>query len=334
MFRNTKHASLCSPASQHDLHMAEEHPLTAPTAEQVQRVLRALHANRIQGWQFPGYYLGFCFDTVAADRAVVSMPIAPHCLDSHGRVALAALAVFADVAMVASLRMRAGLASRIATVSIRLSFSQFAAPRRLVARTSFSMALRTAMPLAISTLAIEAGGTTCCTGEASFALLDNRRDAPPHPLPQTNPVEAISALQPGQLNESEKDVFDRARIAAAGDADNSFLERFWELVPQVRDGRAECRLSHGLHVGNRVGDVQGGILLGLAIHTSVAVLHEEWQLVDIAAQFVAAPGKSVLARAEAVRIGRNVATIECRILDEAGNLVLTSSATFARQPQR
>jgi acyl-coenzyme A thioesterase PaaI-like protein len=315
--------------------MTDKHPLTAPAAGQIQRVLRALHANRTPGWQFPGYYLGICFDTVDADRAAVSMPIGAQCLDSQGRVALAALAVLADVAMVASLRLRAGVASRIATVSMRLSFAQFAASETLVAHASLSMALQTAMPLAISTLAIAAGGTTCCTGEASFALLDNRRDAAPHPLPRINPVEAISPVDPGELNDAEQDVFVRARTAAAGDTGNSFLERFWGLVPQVRDGRAECRLSHGLHVGNRVGDIQGGILLGLAIHTSVAVLPGEWQLVDIAAQFVAAaPGKSVLARAEAVRIGRNIATIECRILDEAGNLVLTSSATFASQLQQ
>jgi uncharacterized protein (TIGR00369 family) len=111
----------------------------------------------------------------------------------------------------------------------------------------------------------------------------------------------------------------------------SFLERFWDMVPRSGDGWAECTLKRGLHVGNRVGDVQGGILLGLAAQSCSAVFPDGWSLVDISAQFMAAAkGQTVIARADVTRAGRNVASIECRIRDVEGAAMLLAHATLVR----
>ncbi|MDR6858786.1 PaaI family thioesterase [Variovorax guangxiensis] len=302
-------------------------------APQVRRVLQALRANRTPGWQFAGHYLGLSFDQLAPDRGRVSMPLGSHCHNSQGRVALAAVAVLADVAMTAALRVRGGADSRMATVSTRLSFAQAANAHRLVAHAQRQFSPESlAMPLAITTFTIEAAGAVCCTGEATFAVLPNRRGTAPHPLPHDNSVADLVPLAPEELSGAESEVLARAlRADGAPEGPYSFLERFWEMVPQSGEGWAECRIGRGLHVGNRVGDVQGGILLGLAAQTSAAVLPQGWTLADLSAQFLAASsGPSVCARAEARRVGRNVANIECRITDDAGHTTLTAQATLAR----
>jgi acyl-coenzyme A thioesterase PaaI-like protein len=300
---------------------------------QIRRVLQALRANRTPGWQFPGHYLGLSFDELAADSARVSMPVGANCLDSEGRVSLAAVSVLADVALAAALRERAGASARMATVSMRLSFAPIAGADRLVASAQRTMALDdSAMPLAVSTLSVRAGDAVCCTGEAIFAVLENRRGTAAHPLPQDNRVHELAPLDPKELSEPEADVLLRARNAEDASAEPSaFLERFWEMRPQSGEGWAECRLNRGLHVGNRVGDIQGGALLGLAVLTSAAVLARGWRLVDVSAQFLApSTGPWVKARAETTRLGRNIAYIECRVCDEAGQLGLAAQATLAR----
>jgi acyl-coenzyme A thioesterase PaaI-like protein len=310
--------------------------LSAHGQPQARRVLQALRANRTPGWQFPGYYLGLSFESVALDRARVSMPVGTHCLDPQGRVSLAAVCVLADVALAAAPRERAGASARMATVSIRLSFAPIVNASRLVATAQRTMALdANAMPLAVSSLSIRAGDAVCCTGEAVFAVLENRRMTAAHPLPAKNRLEDLEPLDPKELSEPEAELLARARNAEDPSAESSsFLERFWEMVPQSGEGWAECRLNRGLHVSNRIGDIQGGALLGLAALTSTAVLPRDWRLVDVSAQFLApSAGSWVRARAGTIRLGRNIAYIECRVTDEAGQLVLTAQATLVRAHQ-
>ena len=51
------------------------------------------------------------------------------------------------------------------------------------------------------------------------------------------------------------------------DGAHSFIERFWESA-EARRGGATCRVKIGAQIGNRVGHVQGGILLGIAQATA------------------------------------------------------------------
>ena len=86
----------------------------------------------------------------------------------------------------------------------------------------------------------------------------------------------------------------------------------------------------GPHVGNRVGFVQGGILLGLAAVTATAALPERWTLSGIAAAFVSpGEGAALKAQANVVHHGRRVAVIRTEITRSDGRRVLEVMSTHA-----
>jgi acyl-coenzyme A thioesterase PaaI-like protein len=300
---------------------------------QVRRVLQALRANRIPGWQFAGHHLGISFEDVSMDSSRLAMPVGEHCTGSDGDVSILAVCVLADVALTAALRKRSGASARTVTVAIRLSFAPFTGARHLTARAERSMALDGgAMPLAVNALTISDGDRVCCTGEATFAILQDRKGTSPHPMPRVNMVESLPPMPVDELTPPEADVLKRAYMATAEQAgSHSFLERFWGITPETKDAWVESHLQRGIHIANRAGDAQGGVLLGLAAQTSLAALPAGWRLVDLSAQFVAtASGQCVHARAQPIRTGRSLAFIDCGIVDESGQSVLRTQATLAK----
>lgn len=303
------------------------------TAIHVLRVRQALQANRASAWQFPGYYLGISFDRLDDEGALVSLPVGAHCTGPDGRVALAVTCVMADIAVGAAVRQRSGSNVRLATLSARLNFGECSAAGRLVARSVRQgdideLALRSS----VGKVEVQADGGLLCFGEARFAVMDNRLGTPPHPLPRGVQMESFRPLDEAELTDPERVVVERAEAAASAvDGHNSFIEQFWDLVPRVSPEGASCSLRRGPHVGNRVGDVQGGILLGLASTTSAAALPAGWKLLDISAHFLASgSGAVVTARARPLRVGKSVAFIECVVSDESGVQMVHATCTLGR----
>jgi len=298
------------------------------------QVLQALRLSRSPGWHFAGHFLGLSFDTLLPEGAVVSMPLEARHLDSQGKPVFAALAVLSDVAAAAAIRGRVSAQTRLATVTIRLSFSGASAAQRLCANSQYRFRTTDlAMPTAITALSIHSQGELLCTGEASFAVLDNRRGVAPHPMARDRRLDATEPLSPDELTEAETQVLQHARRALASCRNDGipFLQAFWDLQPTATGDLAECTMRSALHTRNRVGDIQGGVLLALAAHTSAAVTGPGWRLLDIAAQYLAAGSGPLTARAKAQRIGRNLASISCTVIDEHGHPVLRSDTTLARQ---
>ncbi|MNY17931.1 hypothetical protein D3C86_1512800 [compost metagenome] len=79
----------------------------------IQRVLKALNANRAPGWQFPAHYLGLAFEQLTERRAEVSMRTGPHCIDAQRKLSLEALGVLVDVAMAGAVRGQMGASARV-----------------------------------------------------------------------------------------------------------------------------------------------------------------------------------------------------------------------------
>lgn len=104
------------------------------------------------------------------------------------------------------------------------------------------------------------------------------------------------------------------RADAALAADGAFIERFWGYRPHRTSSGAECTLQNGLHIGNRVGHAQGGILLALAAATAGAALPAHWRLSGISAWYTS-PGEGPTLRASSklVHHGRLTAVVRTRI---------------------
>jgi acyl-coenzyme A thioesterase PaaI-like protein len=109
-----------------------------------------------------------------------------------------------------------------------------------------------------------------------------------------------------------------------------FLSRFWGYEPVPAPGGARCTLANGAHVGNRVGHVQGGILLGLGAVTAQAALPPSWRLGAITACFVSpGVGAKLRARAKVVHRGRFTAVVRTEVTGAERKRVLEVLTTHS-----
>ncbi|WP_293189562.1 acyl-CoA thioesterase domain-containing protein [Ottowia sp.] len=298
-------------------------------------MLQALNANRVPGWQFPAHYLGLAFGRLEGHHAEVVMRAGPHCIDANGAVSLEALGVLADVAMAGAVRSQMGPTARVATVSIRLSLGILPGEGDLHAAAELKLSYPgPAMQMTAASLSVVANGKLCCTGEGTFAVLDSARNSASHPLPKRSTLESIDPLATADLTSEERLVFDRARYADTRSlAEHPFLERFWSAPSGQGKEWAERRVEGGMHVGNRVGDIQGGVLLGIAARTCSSALPQGWRLIDLSAQYISAsPHTGVVIRAKSLRVGRSLACIECEATDDQGRTTLRAQASFMKEP--
>jgi acyl-coenzyme A thioesterase PaaI-like protein len=285
---------------------------------------------------FAGHFLDIVFTPVDQAATVATLEVGPHCRAADGRISLAALSILADVAMAAAVRSEFGHSARVATLTIRLSFAALPAQGVLRAVAKLEQIPRIGvMETAVTSVEIYAeDGSLCCSSAASFAVLENRQATADHPMPRTSTLSAASLLPTQELHDAERVVWERALQAEQNAGQGSFIEQFWGILP-VRGnapGQARCRIESGMHIGNRSGHVQGGILLGMAAATCTAALPEGWQLLDISAQYLdASTGPHLDARAATLRSGRNLCVMECHVADSAGKPVFSAQATCLRR---
>ena len=91
-------------------------------------------------------------------------------------------------------------------------------------------------------------------------------------------------------------------------------------------------MPNGPHVGNRVGNVQGGILMGLAAVTAAAALPENFMLSTLAAAFISPGEGPALKRARAWCTKRQrLAVVRTEVLRSDGRRVLDVTE-YPRRP--
>ena len=299
------------------------------------RVLQALAAYRTPGWMFAGHYLDLVYTQVDKAATVVEMQVGEHCAAADGRISPAALSILADVALAAAVRSAFGPSARVATLTIRLSFAALPTHGvlRAVARLQQIPGSGT-MQTAVASVDIHAeDASVCCSGAASFAVLENRLGSADHPMPRSSTLAAAPVLSAHELDDTEQAVWERALQAGQQPGRGSFIEQFWGLLPEPAStpGQARCRVQSGLHVGNRSGHVQGGVMLGVAAATCAAAMPANWQLLDLSAQFLEPGiGPHIDATATALRSGRNLAVMDCRIADAVGQTIFCAQASGLR----
>ena len=269
------------------------------------RVLRGIALNRQPGLHFPGNFLDISFDRVTRGGSRLSLEPGPWCVGADGHVALGALAILADLGLAACIRAQQARESRLATVSMHLQFTGAPASGRLEAAGEFQGFFRDAAGrLGMSRVSVTGGAGQVCYGTGTFMALQPPKSVTLHPVPLRN----RKSPEPRPLNEEDLDAEERKileRADAALAARGAFIRNFWG---------GEATLENGLHIGNRVGHAQGGILVGLAAASAAAALPGGWKLSGMTALYISpGEGRTLRASSTLVHHGRRTAVVRTRI---------------------
>ena len=282
-------------------------------------MLRGLALNRQPGLHFPGNFLGIHFDRVGRLGARLSLDPGHWCCGAGGETDRAALTVLADLALGASIRAQLSPEARLATVSLGLQFTAVPRTGRLRADGEFQgFFTRGSARLGMSRVAVHGDAGQVCFGTGTFMALQPPKNMKLHPVP----LRHRKSPEPPRLNEAglepeERQILGRADAALA--ARGVFIENFWGIGPRAGKGT----LEYGLHVGNRVGHAQGGILLALAAATAGTALPAHWRLSGISAWNISpGEGKALRAKSQVIHQGRLTAVVRTQIAGKGRHRVL------------
>jgi acyl-coenzyme A thioesterase PaaI-like protein len=295
------------------------------------RALTALALNRTPGFHFIGNFLGVQFAEILTSRSRVVLDAGPHCECADGQYPFSVVSLIADVALASVVRANLNPAQRLATVSLQLQLTgvPFLGPLEGVGVfEGFLQGVGGQQGLARAT--VQAGGQPVLFATGAFMVL-----APPpgvtmhavanadHARSQPLPLTALTREERGLLARID------AAITDAGPA-RSFMECLLPNNPAPTLSGATCRVMNGPHLGNRVGHMQGGLQVGLAITTANAALPARWRVSGLSACFVS-PGEGRVLRAvsRVVHRGRQTAVVHTTITGKHRRLVLDVVSTHA-----
>jgi acyl-coenzyme A thioesterase PaaI-like protein len=302
----------------------------------MKQIRRAIALNRVPGLHFCGNFFALCFDEVRAERSVLHIDSEDYTIDQDGQVNIAVFALLADMGLATGIREKLSRSTRLATVSLSLQLT--CAPRigRLTATSQSNGFLQgTLGKQGLSQSSVYSGDTLIGFGTGAFMVLPAPGDLVLHPVPwidQQPPVDI--SLDLTTLNKDEQWILEHAeqslnKSLSKGDG---FLNHFLGFHPQVAERSAYCELQNGPHISNRVGHVQGGITLGLAMVTAGASLSDHWKLTGVTASYISpGEGASISARSTVVHRGRLTAVVHTEVISSNGRMVLDVMTTHASQ---
>lgn len=298
-----------------------------------QRVLTALALERTPGFNYSGNYLGVRFIDLTPPRSTIEIDHGPHCEDENGEADIAAICLLADLAMGSVVRAQLSPSQRLATVSMSLQFT--GAPRLgpFCGHGEFVQFVDGAdSRQGLCRVSVTGAGQTLLFGTGAFMVMNPPPGRTMYPL-----VSAVHAgatpLAETTLEPAERELLERAEAAIARcGGGRGFLRHFWGFVPQASAEGARCTVSNGPHLGNRVGHLQGGLQLGMAMVTAEAALPVGWMAAGISACFVGpGTGTAVSAEARVEHQGRNTAVVRTRIAAADGRGILDAVTTHIRR---
>ena len=290
------------------------------------RVLLALAANRTPGFHYPGHLLGCVWPRVGADDLEETLPDTAYARNVDGTINLAAFCVLLDTALATASRLKVEVGARQATVHLHAQFT--GAPLRGELRAHARMNGRTAgaaIAQSLTDATVYAGGDPVCRASATFVVL------PPPPGVNIGPVpwqrqsgELVSPLKLKELEINERSIMKACNAALKrADQQHAFIEHFWGALPVQTESGARCTVRIGMRHGNRVGHVQGGLLLGLAAITACAAAPGHPQLSAIAAWYISpGQGRALKIASKRFHEGRSFAAVRTEIRNADGSRVL------------
>ena len=290
------------------------------------RVQLALAANRTPGFHYPGHLLGCVWPRVGENDLEETLPDTPYARNVDGTINLAAFSVLLDTALATASRLKVEHGARQATVHLHAQFT--GAPLRGELRAHAHMHGRTtgaAIPQSLTDATIYAGSEPVCRASATFVVLPPPPGVNIGPVPwQRQDIATVAMLRPKELEPGERAAMRVCNAALKrADAQHSFIEHFWGALPMQTGSGARCTVKIGVHHSNRVGHVQGGLLLGLAAVTARAAAPQHPQLSAIAAWYISpGQGRALKITSKRFHEGRSFAAVRTEIRNADGARVL------------
>ncbi len=302
------------------------------------RTLRALAGNRAPGFHFPGYFLNLQWPRVGERDVVQTMDAGAHSTDADGRANPAVVGVMVDGALATAARLRIEVGARLATVHLKLQYTGRPAAGELVAEAMLEGFYEgEAVRHAITRGVLTSDGQPVCYAGGTFLLLAAPPGVKLAPLPwQQDDGTPIQPLKLSELAPAERLVV-RAADAAfrRSDERHSFVGHFFGILPKATAGGAACRVKIGAQIGNRVGHVQGGILLGLAESTACAAVPDHPAVSSVSAWYISpGQGKWLTVRSKIVHSGRSFAVVRTEVRNADRSLVLEAVSNHASLSHR
>ena len=293
------------------------------------RVARALAINREAKLNFPGVFMRLSGRQIDDEAIDLEFDDGDWARDGRGEVNRPALGVLIDVALGAVTRLKSPPTVRPATVQLQVQMTGASTRGHLVAHARLTGASqRTASRHVLSSAKVSVGDTVVAHVSGAFVMLDLPPGATQTPMPWVPEGVAEAVGDMVELDEREREAVRRCRHAErAATAEHPFVEHFWCGVPIAAEGKAALAVKVAPHLGNRVGQVHGGMLLGMAAQVASAALPDTMMLSNLSTWFIKpGEGPRLKVRSGVVQQGRNVAVVRTQITNAEGKLVLEATS--------
>lgn len=297
----------------------------------------------------PAVVMGITREATSSDSVRITQPIGPMLFDHRGLTTLGSMGVLTDIVVGApaadALRTRAG--APVGTVLAQLSVST-ANPfpsEGGIAGTGRALHADDATALAAAEIVDDSGRLVAHVAGRAMAVGRARTDDPeilpvavahsvPEPEPWDDPMSLTGRSGLGIVQGIVDGTVARGPLAALLALRLRHAER----------GLVDGTLTPGAWMANPYGSIQGGVLVSVADAISglaAQTLTEpggRYRILNLSVDYLRspdAPGPDVRARAEVVRAGRRLATIEAQLTGDDGTVYFRAHANtqlFAAAP--
>jgi acyl-coenzyme A thioesterase PaaI-like protein len=296
------------------------------------RAARALVLNREARLNFPGIFMNLTGHNVGDDGITLEMKDDPTFRNAQGELNWLALGVLVDVALGAVMRGKAGPTMRPATVQLQMQMTGASTRGDVATHAKFvSFSEGSGLRQALTIATIEAGGALIGHASGAFAMFELPPGSTQKAEPWLPQELANAPLGDVDLDKEEMEAVKLCWRAerAATDA-HPFVDHFWSGLPKAGAGKSRLAVKVTPHLGNRIGHVHGGVLLGLAARVASAALPESMRLSNISSWFVSpGQGPRLTVRSRVVQQGRSLAVVRTQIVGASGRLVLEATSQHA-----
>ena len=295
--------------------------------------LRSISSNRAPGMHFPGYFLRFTKQRYETNGVEFTVTAGPHITNAEGVVHRGALLFAADMALAAANRVHINPNVRTATLMLRVDFTGAPARGMLTAvgrGTGFSP--RTALPESSCTGAILCEGREVMRCSGVWVSPPAPKGMVMQGLPWEGGENGVERplLKTTELEAAEKNALRHINRALRVANEGNFLHELWDPVVKRTPTGATGKVAVGLHLGNRVGHVQGGLLMNVALGVAEAAVPEHSILTGASAWYISpGQGAAVKGRATILQSGRNIAVVRTELFSEGGKLALETISNHA-----